>query len=338
MEITKDKVTELFCIIDEFYKVFDAENAGKLFLSEDGVKRRRRKASLSDSEIMTILLYFHFGSFRNFKHYYLFFIRGTLKSYFPNAVSYNRFVELESRVFFPLMFFLNLRAFGRCTGITFVDSTMIPICHNLRRYANKVFKGIATDGKGTMGWCHGFKLHLACNDRGEIIAFVLTGANVSDKDPAVFDVLAKRLYDIIGIVLGVAASLLKIDFPEIIDKTLASLAKMASPLALITIGAGFEGRKAIAKIKPTIAATMIKLVVLPAVFLPIAIKLGFRDQALVALIIMLGSPTTPSSYIMAKNMGHEGVLTSSVVVATTLMSSLCLTFWIFVARYFGYII
>ena len=66
MEITKDKVTELFCIIDEFYKVFDAENAGKLFLSEDGVKRRRRKASLSDSEIMTILLYFHFGSFRNF--------------------------------------------------------------------------------------------------------------------------------------------------------------------------------------------------------------------------------------------------------------------------------
>lgn len=146
MEITKDKVTELFCIIDEFYKVFDAENAGKLFLSEDGVKRRRRKASLSDSEIMTILLYFHFGSFRNFKHYYLFFIRGTLKSYFPNAVSYNRFVELESRVFFPLMFFLNLRAFGRC------------------------------------------------NDRGEIIAFVLTGANVSDKDPAVFDVLAKRLY------------------------------------------------------------------------------------------------------------------------------------------------
>lgn len=92
------------------------------------------------------------------------------------------------------MFFLNLKAFGRCTGITFVDSTMIPVCHNLRRYANRVFAGIATDGKGTMGWCHGFKLHFACNDRGEIIAFVLTGANVSDKDPNVFKVLAKRLY------------------------------------------------------------------------------------------------------------------------------------------------
>ena len=194
IETTDYKVTALFCVIDDFCKQFESENAGKLLLGEEQGKRRRRKASMSDSEIMTILLYFHFGSFRNFKHYYLFFVKGALKSHFPNAVSYNRFVELESRVFFPLMFFLNLRAFGRCTGITFVDSTMIPVCHNLRRYANKVFKGFATDGKGTMGWCHGFKLHLACNDRGEIIAFVLTGANVSDKDPNVFKVLAKRLY------------------------------------------------------------------------------------------------------------------------------------------------
>lgn len=194
IKTTEYKVTALFCVIDDFCKHLEAENAGKQLLGEDGSRRRRRKASLSDSEIMTILLYFHFGSFRNFKHYYLFFIKGALKSYFPDAVSYNRFVELESRVFFPLMFFLNLRAFGRCTGITFVDSTMIPVCHNLRRYANRVFKGIATDGKGTMGWCHGFKLHLACNDRGEIIAFLLTGANVSDKDPKVFEVLAKRLY------------------------------------------------------------------------------------------------------------------------------------------------
>ncbi len=104
------------------------------------------------SKLVLKLVYFYFGTFCNFKHYYLFFIKGTIKSYFPKAVSYNRFVELESRVFFQLMFFLNLGAFGRCTGITFVDSTMIPVCHNLRRYANKVFKGIATDGKGTMGW------------------------------------------------------------------------------------------------------------------------------------------------------------------------------------------
>ena len=192
--ITKDKVTEIFCIIDEFCKHFDAENAQKVLISSKVTSRRRRAASMSDSEIMTILLLFHFGSYRNFKHYYLSFIKLVLKKEFPTAVSYNRFVELEGRVFFQMMFFLNLQAFGKCTGITFVDSTMIPICHNLRRYANKVFKGIATDGKGTMGWCHGFKLHLAYNDRGEIVAFVLTGANVSDKDPEVFKVLAKRLY------------------------------------------------------------------------------------------------------------------------------------------------
>ena len=93
---TEYKVTELFCAIDEFCKHFEAENAGKLLLGENGIKRRRRKASLSDSEILTILLFFHFGSFRNFKHYYLFFIKGTLKSYFPQAVSYNRFKAVYS--------------------------------------------------------------------------------------------------------------------------------------------------------------------------------------------------------------------------------------------------
>lgn len=143
---------------------------------------------------------------------------------------------------------------------------------------------------------------------------------------------------IIAIALGVIASLIRIDFPEIIDKTLSSFSKMATPLALITIGAGFEGKKAIAKIKPTIAASLIKLLILPAIFLPAAVKFGFRDQALVALIIMLGSPTTPSSYIMAKNMGHDGVLTSSTIVMTTLLSSLTLTFWIFLARYMGLIV
>ncbi len=166
----------------------------KSLLSFDGKVRHYYKASLSESEIMTILIVFQFGSFRNFKHYYLFFIRQHLKADFPNAVSYNRFVELESRVFFQMMFFLNLSAFGRCTGISFVDSTMVPVCHNLRRYANKVFKGLASDGKGTMGWCHGFKLHLVCNDRGEIITFCFTGANVDDRDPKVWAVLARRLY------------------------------------------------------------------------------------------------------------------------------------------------
>ena len=88
---------------------------------------------------------YHLGTFDNFKHYYLHFIRIYLKRDFPDAVSYNRFfVELESRVFFKMMFFLNLHSFGRCTGITFVDSTMIPVCHNLRRYANNFLMNLIT--------------------------------------------------------------------------------------------------------------------------------------------------------------------------------------------------
>lgn len=172
-----------------------------------------------------------------------------------------------------------------------------------------------------------------------VLALTFEGENGKDSAEHIKQSLINIIKNpiIIAIAAGVFASLIKINFPEIIDKTLLSFAKMASPLALITIGAGFEEKKALSKIKPTVSAALIKLMVLPAVFLPLAVKLGFRDQALVGLIIMLGSPTTPSSYIMAKNMGHDGVLTSSVVVATTLMSSVTLTLWIFIARYFGYI-
>ena len=98
------------------------------------------------------------------------------------------------RVFFKMMFFMKLYAFGRSTGITFVDSTMIPVCHNVRRYFNKVFAGLARSGKGTMGWCHGFKLHLLCNNSGEVITFYLIGANVGDRDRRVWTVFAKVLY------------------------------------------------------------------------------------------------------------------------------------------------
>lgn len=148
--ITQDKITYIFCALDEFSKNFDAEAAKGELISSTGSRHRHREASLSDSAIMTILIVFHFGTFANFKHYYLHYIKIHLRREFPNAVSYTRFVELESRVFFKLIFFLKLYAFRRCTGISFVDNTMIPICHNLRRYANKVFKDMAADGKGTM--------------------------------------------------------------------------------------------------------------------------------------------------------------------------------------------
>lgn len=142
---------------------------------------------------------------------------------------------------------------------------------------------------------------------------------------------------IIGILLGMVISLFNIKFPKMIDKTLQNFALMASPLALVTIGASFEGKKALAKIKPTLAASFIKLVLQPALFLPLAAYIGFRNQELVALIIMLGSPTTASCYIMAKNMNNDGVLTSSIIVATTLFSAFTLTLWIFILKSLGLI-
>ncbi len=137
---------------------------------------------------------------------------------------------------------------------------------------------------------------------------------------------------IIGIALGIIASMLRISFPFIIQKSISSVAGLATPLALIGLGAGFEGRKALKKMKPTMVCALTKLALLPLCLLPIAVMLGFRDEKLVAALIMLGAPTTVSCYIMAKNMGHEGILTSSVVVATTFLSSITLTFWLFLLK------
>lgn len=142
---------------------------------------------------------------------------------------------------------------------------------------------------------------------------------------------------IIGILLGLLVSISGITFPTVVNKTVQSIASMASPLALIAIGAGFEGKKALGKIKPTIWVAVIKLVFQTMVFLPIACMMGFRTEKLIAILIMLAAPTTPSCYIMAKNMKNDGVLTASSVVVTTLCSSVTLTLWIYILRSMGLI-
>lgn len=142
---------------------------------------------------------------------------------------------------------------------------------------------------------------------------------------------------ILGILTGLIAALLQLDFPVIMDKTIHNVAQMATPLALITIGAGFEGRKALAKIRPTIAASMIKLVIQPLIFLPVAAWMGFTGEKMIAILIMLASPTTPSCYIMAKSMKNDGVLTASVIVTTTLLAAFTLTGWIFILKSVGLI-
>ena len=190
--LSRDKIIEIFCIADDFCKEIDAEMKKKSFQA-DGKKHRNRKGRLSDAEIMTILICFHFGSFRNFKHYYLHYVRVHLSDMFTDAVSYNRFVELEARVPIQMMLFLQLCCFGECTGISFIDSTCVPVCHNKRIKRNKVFRGYAELGKSTMGWFYGFKLHLICNERGEALNFILTRGNVDDRDEGVFNRLSDNI-------------------------------------------------------------------------------------------------------------------------------------------------
>ena len=174
-----------------------------------------------------------------------------------------------------------------------------------------------------------------------VIVLTFEGARSGEVDPkqkikaACINIVKNPI--ILGILAGLIVGLLGLDFPVIVDKTVNSVAQMATPLALITIGAGFEGRKALAKIRPTIAASMIKLVIQPLIFLPVAAWMGFRGEQMIAILIMLASPTTPSCYIMAKNMDNDGVLTASVIVMTTLLAAFTLTAWIFILKTVGLI-
>lgn len=192
--LTSDKITQIFCIADDFCKELEGSALETTFSVNDGKKHRRRPCMMSESEIITILVCFHFGSFRNFKHYYLHYVGEHLKQDFPNQLSYSRFIQLEHRVIMPLMLFIKLICFGECTGITFVDSTKIAVCHNKRIKRNRVFKDMAALGKSTMGWFYGFKLHLVCNDKGELLNFCLTKGNVDDRNTDVFNVLSKELF------------------------------------------------------------------------------------------------------------------------------------------------
>ena len=128
-----------------------------------------------------------------------------------------------------------------------------------------------------------------------------------------------------GIFIGMVISVSRIKLPFMINRTLHNFSVLATPLALIGLGAGFEGKKAL-------VSTVIKLFLMPAIFLPMAAWMGFTNEKMVAILIMLGAPTTVSCYIMSRNMGHEGVLSSSCVVSTTFLSSVFITFWLYLLK------
>ena len=140
---------------------------------------------------------------------------------------------------------------------------------------------------------------------------------------------------IIGIVAGFVWSALKLPMPLILHKTVSSIGATATPMGLMSMGATFEMKKATSKMKPTLVAVFMKLVGFCAIFLPMAALLGFRNEEMIAILVMLGSATTVSCFVMARNMGHEGTLSSGVIMMTTLLSAFTLTMWLDVLRSFG---
>lgn len=175
-----DKLVELFCVVDDFCKEFLPRFEQHL-LNVEG-KQRKRRGRMSPSEIMTIVIHFHQSQFRHFKAYYESVLQQDLSPYFPELLSYTRMVEVMPSVMVPLIFFIQSQSKTK-TGIYFIDSTTISVCHVKRANRNKVFKGLAQKSKSTMGWYFGFKLHLIINDMGEIMAFKITSSRTDDRKP-----------------------------------------------------------------------------------------------------------------------------------------------------------
>jgi hypothetical protein len=184
-----NSLVELFCDVDDFCQEFLPRWESSQLTS--GLKQRRRRGQLSLSEIMTIIIYFHQSSYRTFKAFYNEKVLVNLRSAFPGLISYPRFVALMPRTLGPLGAYL-YSLYGPCSGISFIDSTPLAVCHNRRIQQHKVFTGLAARGKTSMGWFYGFKLHLVVNDQGQLLGCQITSGNVDDRAPV--PVLAKQLF------------------------------------------------------------------------------------------------------------------------------------------------
>lgn len=178
------KLVEIFCEVDDFLHTHFTHNPMRGCLLPDSrfTSKRKRQTSLCVSEQIAIVIFFQLSGYKDFKHYYLNHILVERQQDFPTAVSYSRFITLMPRVLLPLAGFLLFTRMGRCSGVSFIDSTAIRVCHNKRIFSHKVFKGLAKVGKTTMGWFYGLKLHLIVNTRGELLSFALTAGSVADNN------------------------------------------------------------------------------------------------------------------------------------------------------------
>ena len=192
-----DKLTRLFIFIDDFSKAFNSYteiDSEREFLAPYVKQETQNNCQLCLSEILTIIVYFHSSGFKTFKHYYKFLERYHSKE-FPNLISYGRFVEIKNSYTFEL-FILSQTILADCDGLSYIDSTHLPVCHIKREYSHKTFGELASKSKSTMGWYFGFKLHMITNQYGHPISYELTFATVDDRKApdGLFDKIFGELY------------------------------------------------------------------------------------------------------------------------------------------------
>jgi hypothetical protein len=172
-----NNLVELYCDVDDFCKVFIPQWQKQLL--EDGGRQSHKDSRMSISEMMTVVIGFHMSHHRNFKNYYLGYISYFYKNDLPKLLSHTRFLEVMPSLTVPMCaYFTSLK--DKPTGIEFIDSTTLKVCHNIRIPRHKTFDGVAQRGKGTMGWFYGFKLHLIVKCKGQIVAAKVTTGNVHD--------------------------------------------------------------------------------------------------------------------------------------------------------------
>ena len=182
-------VLDVYCSVDAFWQRFEPLWDRELLAS--GQRRRRRATRLHPAEILTLLILFQQSGYRTFKGFYREYVQRHLRQEFPQLVSYTRFVALMPRYLVPLAIYVQTQR-GSCTGISFIDSTALAVCHPARIAQHRVFRVDARRGKTSVGWFYGFKLHLVVNDRGELLAFCLTPGKLDDRKPV--PRLARRLF------------------------------------------------------------------------------------------------------------------------------------------------
>ena len=210
-------LTTIFYHVDNFCNEIERH-----LLQECDKKQGGRPQLMHLSEILTIYIFFHHSKVKTFKDYYKIYVQGINRNAFAHVVSYNRFVELiQENAAYLGLFALSLNA--NTTGIAFIDSTPIKVCHNKRIHSHKVLKGLAKRGKSSMGWFFGFKLHFVINDQGEITGFTITPGNVDDRNP---DVITKITRELFGKLFGDRGYISKKLFEDLLDRSIQLITKL----------------------------------------------------------------------------------------------------------------